>query len=142
MRLSRSGFNPSGARLFSVRAHGMPGIHRAKFWQVEVPEGWKVDGTDEAAMLFKPDGVGTLIVCPTQEASSPESFATQPFSGRLGGTVRTTQAGGDFRRTWALTCRDQTLLAHYQCALKNADLELPEVDQIVQNISETDHEEP
>ena len=118
----------------------MPRVYRAKFWQVEVPDTWKIDGTNQGAMLFKPDGVGTLMVFPSQGAAPSEAFAHEHFSGRLLGTVRTSEGGGNFRRIWALTCRGETLLAHYQCALKNAEAEIPEVDQIVRSISEVTDE--
>jgi hypothetical protein len=118
----------------------VPRIHRTKTWQVEIPEGWKVEGSDEAAMLYKPDGVGTLMVFSTEQSGAAESTTAPPFSGRLSGTVRSTTAGGDFRRTWTLACRGQMLFARYQCALKNAQVEVSQIDQIMQSISEATHD--
>ncbi len=114
----------------------MSKIHRTRTWQVEVPEGWSVNSSDDAAILFKPDGVGTLMVFCSEQAGSFETSAAEPFSGKLSGTVRISQAGGDFRKTWRLTCRDQTVFVRYSCASKNAKEEVSEVDKIVQSISE------
>jgi hypothetical protein len=115
----------------------MPRIHQNKTWQLQVPDGWKVQGRDELVSLFKPDGVGILIVLTTDEKVRDQSTG-EIFHGRLSGTVRTSGDISTFRRIWSLSCRGLLLFVIYQCGAKNAEIELSEVDEILQSISETE----
>ena len=120
----------------------MPRMHQTSIWELWVPDGWEVEGNNELVTLFKPDGVGTLrVLTADQEASVPGSPG-EVFRGRLRGSVRTSADASTFGRIWLLSCRGQWLFVTYQCAPNNADLELAEVDEIVQSISETGHATP
>ena len=117
-------------------------MHQAGSWELRVPDGWEVTGSNELVTLFKPDGVGMLrVLTVEQKAPTPQSTG-EVFRGRLPGTVHTNAHTSTFRRIWSLSCRGQRLFVTYQCASNNAELELAEVDEIVQSISETGHEEP
>ena len=79
----------------------------------------------------------------TAEQKPPSAESTgDVFRGHLPGSVRTSADTSTFRRVWSLSCRGQRLFVTYQCASKNAELELAEVDEIVQSISEIGHEKP
>ena len=120
----------------------MPRMHQNKTWELRVPDGWHVEGSNELVTLFKPDGVGMLrVLTMEQKAPTPESTG-EVFRGRLPGSVRTSTDTSTFRRIWSLSCRGQRLFVTYQCASNNAELELAEVGEIVQSISETSHEKP
>jgi len=117
-------------------------MHQTSAWELRVLDGWEVEGTNQLVTLFKPDGVGMLRVLTTeQKPGTPESTGDL-FRGRLPGSVRTSTDKSTFRRIWSLSCRGQQLFVTYQCASNNAELELAEVDEIVQSISETGHEKP
>ena len=120
----------------------MPRMHQTKTWELQVPDGWEVEGSNELVTLFKPDGVGMLRVL-TAEQKPPTAESTDDiFRGHLPGSVRTSADTSTFRRIWSLSCRGQRLFVTYQCASNNAELELAEADEIVQSISETRHEKP
>ena len=51
----------------------MPRMHQTKTWEMRVPDGWRVEGSNELVTLFKPDGVGMLTVLTVeQKAPTPE----------------------------------------------------------------------
>jgi len=120
----------------------MPRIHQTSLWQLQVPDGWEVEGNNDLVSLFKPDGVGILRILSAAEESAADTLKGGAFHGHLAGSVRTTAEGSTFSRTWTLSCRGQKLFATYRCATKNAELELAEVDELVQSISEVGHGEP
>ena len=117
-------------------------MHKTRTWELRVLDGWEVEGGNELVTLFKPDGVGMLRVLTTEQKPPTPDSTGEVFRGRLPGSVRTSADMSTFRRIWSLSCRGQRLLITYQCASNNAELELAEVDEIVQSISETDHEKP
>jgi hypothetical protein len=117
-------------------------MHQTRTWELRVPDGWEVKGSNELVTLFKPGGVGMLrVLTAEQQAPTPEPTG-EVFRGRLPGSVRTSADTSTFRRIWSLTCRGQRLFVTYQSASNNAELELAEVDEIMQSISETGHEQP
>ena len=118
----------------------MPRIHQNRTWQLEVPDGWEVEGRNELVSLFKPDGVGMLRALTTEEKAPAQSFDGELFRGRMPGNVRTTTDTSTFRKTWWLSCHGERLFVTYQCAAKNAQIELAEVDEILQSMSEAGHE--
>jgi hypothetical protein len=120
----------------------MQRIHKTSSWFLTIPEGWEVEGSNELVTLYKPDGVGMLRVLTAEWKSAGQDTAGELFRGHLSGSVRTNAATSTFQRTWSLSCRGKQLFVTYRCALKNAELELSQVDQIVQSISEIGHEKP
>lgn len=120
----------------------MPRMHQTKTWEMRVPDGWRVEGSNELVTLFKPDGVGMLTVLTVEQKAPTQEATGDVFRGRLPGSVRTSADRSTFRRIWSLSCRGQWLLVIYHCASNNAELELAQVDEIVQSIAETGHEKP
>ena len=118
----------------------MPQPHRAKLWQVVLPDGWCVKRSgrgDEVVTFWNPEGVGTLAVITLDENKAPPRKSQgQEFSGKLKGRTFDFSGGDLFARHWTLLCGGQWLYVKYSCATKNAELERAEVDEILQSISE------
>ena len=129
------------ARAYPVtNRHHMPQLHRAKLWQVVLPDGWRVKsgGGDELVTFWNPEGVGTLaVITLDQNKAPPRNGPGHEFSGKLKGRTFDFTGGDLFARHWTLLCGGQWLYVRYSCAPKNAELEREEVDEILHNISET-----
>jgi len=118
----------------------MAQLHRAKLWQVVLPDGWRVKsaGGDELVTFWNPEGVGTLaVITLDQNKAPPRNGPDHEFSGKLKGRTFDFTGGDLFARHWTLLCGGQWLYVRYSCATKNAELERAEVDEILHSISET-----
>ncbi len=118
----------------------MPQLHRAKLWQVFLPDGWRVKSGrgDELVTFWNPEGAGTLAVITLNENKAPaRNGQGTEFNGKLQGRTYDFSGGDLFARHWTLLCGGQWLYVRYSCATKNSELERAEVDEILQSISET-----
>jgi hypothetical protein len=128
----------------------MPRLFQTKYWQVQLPDGWAAhqthlpDGweaqtdTDliEMVMFYSPSGVG-MLQCVTWNKMYDGVGVGQPFRGKLTGKYYAGRThNGTYRRSWHLSCMGRTLWISYSCAEKNAELEVLQVDEILQNIEE------
>ena len=128
----------------------MPQIHQTKLWRLELPDSWKVEGSGEHALFFRPDGSGRLQVhgsdtvgrddlpAYARDHSPPGTAFTDVTCGRLHGVAGVRIDGNTVWRTWWLLCRGQLVYAAYQCAAKNSSEESDEIDQILQSFDESD----
>ena len=118
----------------------MPRFYQTKTWRAQIPDAWRVEDRcgEELVTLFRPDGVGMLRVLTAEEQSSEPAAAGEDFSGTLSGRTWAHTYGTSYSRTWALSCRGRKLYVRYSCAAHNAEAELPEVDEIVRSIAESD----
>jgi hypothetical protein len=119
----------------------MTQLYQTKVWQVLLPDGWFARSQYfDCATLFKPDGVGMLHVMVLPSDSELAKFKPgfdEQFSGKLQGfTISTT--GKSFIRRWCLSCGSRTLFVKYLCAPTFAENERREVDEILQNMAESD----
>jgi hypothetical protein len=131
----------------------MPRIHQTRIWQLQIPDGWNVQGDGESAMFFRPDGVGMLMVLADDHAPSDLSFAAvERFAheswpegsafaavscGSLRGVTGTRTERVTYWRGWWLPCRGRLVYASYQCAAANAAAEREEINEILQSINES-----
>jgi hypothetical protein len=118
----------------------MPQHFHTKIWQVVLPDSWRVSGdrhSDELVTLWNPEGVGQLRVIVTTGTKAPPRHGNgRSFTGKLQGKTFELSAGALFVRNWALLCGSDWIYVRYSCAMKNAEIERAEVDEIVQSISE------
>ena len=127
----------------------MPRFYKTGLWQLKIPDGWKIEGSGELIMMFRPDGVGTLhiegsdtvgrydLLAYARDHSPPGTEFTEAACGRLRGFTGVWTKGGTLWRTWWLSWRGQLVYAAYQCAAKNSNVESSEVDDILQSFDET-----
>ncbi|MDB6123582.1 MAG: hypothetical protein JWQ71_2575 [Pedosphaera sp.] len=118
----------------------MPRLYQTKLWQLQIPDGWTKEGSNQLITFFRSDGVGILSVSMVEGESPFQNDRAEPFRGRLSGTTWTSNSDINFMRIWTLSCRGRQLLVMYRCAAKNAELELSEVDEILQSMSENGSE--
>jgi hypothetical protein len=132
----------------------MPWIHKTKIWRVQVPEGWKKEGSGDAVMFFDPEGVGILhlhvdthapkdidparLLAYARSCSVPGTDFRTTMCGSLQGVTGVVSDRGTHCQVWRLKCGTETLFASYQCAAKNSAAEIAKVVQILQTLEESD----
>jgi hypothetical protein len=127
----------------------MPRIHKTSLWQITVPDAWRISGSGENIMLFRPDGVGMLhvqtsdtvgrydLLAYARDHSPPGTEFTEASCGRFRGFAGHRIQNGASWRTWWFLCRRQELVyVGYECAAKNREVESGEVDAIIQSFAE------
>jgi len=120
----------------------MSHLHRNSIWQVELPDGWKVNALMlNCAAIYRPDGVGQIHVQvrpEEMEAPSLDHKSEDRYSGQLPGIHRRRSHGAGNWRSWTLFCGKHVLLIRYSCAPAHAGVEDEEVDLIVSSITSAD----
>ena len=128
----------------------MPQTYQTNIWRLELPDSWKVKGSGEYAMFFRPEGVGQLqvhgsdpvgrdhLLAYARNHSPPGTTFSEASCGRLHGFAGVRIDGGTLWRTWWLSCRSQLVYAAYECAAKNSQEEADEIDQILKSFDESD----
>src|SRR5467141_2510289 len=109
----------------------MPQIYQTKLWRLQIPDTWKVQGSGEHAMFFRPDGIGmfqvhgsdtvgrTDLLAYARDHSPSGTKFTEASCGQLRGFAGVRTDGSTLWRTWWLLCRGQLVYAAYECATKN-----------------------
>jgi hypothetical protein len=116
----------------------MPQSFRTDRWQVQLPEGWIAQlNAPGMVTLYSPSGVGTLRVT-FSDAVYDGAGVGQDFRGKLVGKYYAGTHRGTFRRSWHLSCLGRELMVRYSCAEPNANVEVEQVDEILQNLDEID----
>jgi len=120
----------------------MARLYRTSVWQVELPDEWKVRALySDGAVIYRPDGIGKLMVLVRPEDMEPPSLnykTENRYSGQLPGFHRKSPASAGNSRSWTLFCGKQVLLIQYSCAAHHAGVEDDEVDLIVSSIARSD----
>src|SRR5436309_5336247 len=104
----------------------MPQTYQTNLWRLELPDTWKVQGSGEHALFFRPDGIGQLQVhgsdtvgrhdlpAYARDHSPPGTAFSDVTCGRFHGVAGVRIDGNTVGCTWWLVCRCQLVYAAYE----------------------------
>ena len=121
-----------------------------QLWQVNLPFGWVCEQEPESALLYHPDGAGTLQISAIQQddaitAADLRVLAAEHIDagaqaddvelGAFSGFSLSYDADEEYWREWYLRCGSTLLFATYNCALDDEGKEDDTVELILGTLS-------